>query len=93
MLAHDSNIAWDLFVGKLNALLDIHAPFENVRIPESMPKWVTREFLQACDEHNYHLRQYRRNRAEDNRNRMKCSRNFVTWLKQTEKGLFSECDL
>ena len=50
-----------------------------------MPKWVTKEFLQACDERDHHLKCYRKNKTEENRNKMKRSRNHVTWLKQQLK--------
>ena len=45
MQSTDSNRAWDLFVEKVNTLLDVHAPFKNIRIPESVAKWVTQEYM------------------------------------------------
>ncbi len=90
MTTTDCNLAWDSLVHKLNSILDTHAPHMNVRIPESMPKWVTKEFLQACDERDFHLRQYRRHKNDNTRARMKQSRNHVTWLKnQLKKDYFA----
>ena len=73
MQTQDSNTAWNLFVEKINTLLDIHVPYRNIKVSDSMPKWVTAEFIQACDEWDYHLKCYRRNKNEANKARMKRS--------------------
>ncbi len=74
--------AWDNLVITVNKILDIHAPFKNIRIPESMPRWVTTKYFQACDERDYHLRQYSKSKTDENRARRNHSRNYCTMLEQ-----------
>ena len=56
-----------------------------MRISDSMPRWVTREYVEACDARDYHFRIYSNDMTEANLLRMKRSRNFATNLKNALK--------
>ncbi len=81
----DANIAWHNFAKRLSDILEIHAPYRKMRISDSLPKWVTAEYMSACDERDHHFKIYCRNKTEANHNRMKRSRNYATNLKKALK--------
>ena len=63
-----------------------------MRITDSMPKWVTCDYISACDARDHHFRIYSRNRTEANRAVMKHSRNYATKLKNDlKRDYFSKC--
>ena len=81
----DASTAWDKFANKLTQVLDKHAPVRRMQVSDSMPKWVTREYLQACDERDFLHRKYSKDKSDFNRAEMKRSWNFVTKLKNDLK--------
>ncbi len=81
----DVNGAWDLFNEDLITILNKHAPFRRMKISESLPKWVTREYVEACDTRDHHHQEYVHNKTPENLARKKRSRNYATKLKQTLK--------
>ncbi len=86
----DANLAWENFHENLVEILDRHAPYRQMRVSDSMPKCVTREFIEACDARDHLYRVFSKNKTEENKARMKRSRNFATKLKQDlKKNYFS----
>ena len=81
----DSDMAWCNFSNKLILIMDKHAPFKKLRVSDSMPKWVTREYLSACDERDALHRKYSRDKTDRNKAEMKRSRNYATKLKNDLK--------
>ena len=63
----DVKLSWANFSDKLNLLMDNHAPFKKTRVSDSMPKWVTMEFIAVCDECDHHYRRYAKNKSEENK--------------------------
>ena len=81
----NGTLAWDNFANKLVFIIDRHAPYKKLRVSDSMPKWVTREYLSACDERDALHRRYSKNKNDFNKAEMKRSRNYVTKLKNDLK--------
>ncbi len=77
--------AWDNFANKLIKIVDKHAPVKKLKIKDSLPKWVTREYIQACDVRDSLYRTYVKNKSDINKREMKRSRNYVTKLKNDLK--------
>ena len=59
-----------------------------MRISDSMPKWVTDEFIAACDTRDHHFCTYCKNKTDANQAIMKRSRNYATNLKNALKRDF-----
>ena len=81
----DSDMAWCNFSNRLISIMDKHAPLKKLRVSDSMPKWVTREYLSACDERDALHRKYSRDKTDRNKAEMKRSRNYATKLKNDLK--------
>ena len=52
------DLAWDSFNETIISILDKHAPYRRMKISELMPKWVTREYVEACDVRDHHHQEY-----------------------------------
>ncbi len=57
-----------------------------------MPKWVTVEYIAACDERDFHFSEYSKDLTEAKKAHMKRSRNYCTKLRNDlKKGYFRKC--
>ena len=75
------DIAWESFTSKLILILDKHAPYRKITASVSLPKWVTRQYIEACDEQDYHHREYAKNKTPENLAKKKRSRNMPPYSK------------
>ena len=63
---HDAGLAWSKFSERLVNIINMHAPFQKMRISESQPKWVTLEYIAACDARDHHFDVYSKNKTDAN---------------------------
>ena len=78
----DVNVAWRCFAAKLTKIRDKHAPYKHMKVTDSMPKWVTVEYIATCDEHDFHFDEYHKDKTEVKQARMKRSRNYLKLIEK-----------
>ena len=61
-----------------------------MKISDSTPKWVTREYIQACNDRDHFYRIYAKDKTDANRVVMKRTRNYATKLKNYLKRDYSK---
>ena len=49
-------MAWDKFLVNLHNILDRHAPLKKITITEDLPRWMTREYLELCNDRDYWIK-------------------------------------
>ena len=62
-----------------------------MKISDSLPKWVTVTYIEACDERDFHFKEYCKDKTDAKEASMKQSRNYCTKLKNDlKKAYFSK---
>ncbi len=85
---NDADMAWNIFVWKFNNILNIHAPWKNMRVYIDSPAWLTHEFISECKSRDHYNTYAKRTKNPIHKREAKRIRNKVNLIKKNMKKLY-----